>query len=278
MERIIDSNGAGVGMLGIPFDAYSSHARGAAEAPGLIRQALWSPAANSWAESGVDVGRKNLIFDAADIGLNDVQDPFGQIEKGIEEMVKYRMVPVCLGGDHSVTIPVVRALHRAIAPFHILHFDAHPDLYESFQGDVNSHACPFARIMEERLTDRLVQVGVRTINDHQKQQADRYRVEQIPMKEIKEDTILTFDAPVYISLDIDALDPAFAPGVSHPEPGGLTTRQMIQLIQRLRAPAIVGADLVEYNPRQDLNGMTAVVCAKLVKEMVAAIVILNHLE
>ena len=275
--KMADLKGARIGLFGIPFDSYSSHLRGAAQAPGLIRQALWSPATNSWAENGVNIEKEHLLFDAGDIELKGQQDPLVQIEKSLDVLIQHQLVPVCLGGDHSITIPVVRALKRGVAPFHILHFDAHPDLYKSFQENPHSHACPFARIMEEGLTGRLLQVGVRTINEHQHQQAEKYSVEQITMREVSVDTILTFDAPIYISLDIDALDPAFAPGVSHPEPGGLSTRLLLDLLQKLEAPAIVGIDIVEYNPRQDLNNITAVVCAKIVKELIAKIAVLNHL-
>ncbi len=132
--------------------------------------------------------------------------------------------------------------------------------------------------MEEGLTERLLQVGVRTINEHQQQQAEKFSVEQITMDKVSADTVLSFDAPIYISLDIDALDPAFAPGVSHPEPGGLSTRLLLQLLHNLKAPAIVGVDIVEYNPSQDINNISAVVCAKILKELVAKIIILDQSE
>jgi len=276
LEKLVDVQGAGIGLLGIPFDSYSSHLSGAAQAPELIRRALRSPATNLWAENGVNVGEEQLIFDAGDIDLIGDQDPFDRIEQILDNIIQHHLVPVCLGGDHSVTVPVVRALKRGLAPFHILHFDAHPDLYESFQNNRYSHACPFARIMEEGLTDRLVQVGVRTTNEHQQNQAERFSVEQITMDKLSADTVLSFDAPLYISLDMDALDPAFAPGVSHPEPGGLSTRLLLQLLHNLKAPAIVGIDIVEYNPGQDINNITAVVCAKLLKELVAKIIILGQ--
>jgi arginase family enzyme len=120
--------------------------------------------------------------------------------------------------------------------------------------------------MEEKLAARLVQVGPRTINAHQRTQIERFGVEAIAMKDVRESGPITFDGPVYVSFDMDGLDPAFAPGVSHREPGGLTTRQALDVIAGVRAP-IVGADVVEFNPRMDPTGMTAMVCAKLVKEL-----------
>ena len=143
-----------------------------------------------------------------------------------------------------------------------------PILYHDFRGNPHSHASPFARIMEEKLAQRLVQVGIRTMNGHQREQAERFSVEVIEMKDMKDGLHLTFDTSVYISVDIDALDPAFAPGVSHREPGGLTTRQVIEIIQSINSP-VIGADIVEFNPRMDQTGMTAVVCAKILKELAA---------
>ena len=115
---------------------------------------------------------------------------------------------------------------------------------------------------------RLVQVGVRTTTAHQRDQIKRFGVEVISMRDLKDDLQLEFDTPVYISFDVDGLDPAFAPGVSHREPGGLSTRQAIDLIQRLKAK-VVGADIVEFNPRMDPLHITGTVCAKILKEIAA---------
>ena len=256
-----------LGLIGFCSDENSSFLRGAAEAPPLIREAFWSDASNLWSESGIDLGRDNVFFDAGDL------TPAAPIE--IEEAVSGLLVrglrPIVLGGDHSITWPIIRAIARAHPALSILHFDAHPDLYHDFRGNPHSHASPFARIMEEKLAQRLVQFGIRTMNGHQRQQAERFGVEVIEMRDLKDGLKLTFDTPVYISVDMDALDPAFAPGVSHREPGGLTTRQVIEMIQSLRAP-VIGADIVEFNPKMDPTGMTAMVCAKILKELAAKMV------
>src|SRR5262249_42286154 len=148
----------------------------------------------------------------------------------------------------------------------ILHFDAHPDIYDDFQGNPRSHGSPFARIMEERLADRLIQAGIRTATGHQRDQVKRFAVEMIEAQHWLDDLRLEFTPPVYISLDIDALAPACAPGVSHREAGGLSPRQIINLIHTVHQP-IVGADIVEYNPRRDVSDLTAVAAAKLLKEI-----------
>jgi arginase family enzyme len=125
--------------------------------------------------------------------------------------------------------------------------------------------------MEEKLVKRLVQVGIRTFNAHQREQVKKFGVEAIEMRQLRADLELVFDSPVYISFDIDALDPAFAPGVSHREPGGMSTRQAIDLIQRMKGK-VVGADIVEFNPRMDPLHITGTVCAKLLKEIAARMV------
>lgn len=253
-----------LGLIGFCTDENSSFLRGAAEAPPLIRAALFSDAANLWSETGVDLGRDGTFVDEGDVSPASAKD----IEDSISALVSRNLRPLSLGGDHSITYPIVRSIARACPELSILHFDAHPDLYDDFRGNPLSHASPFARIMEERLAQRLVQVGIRTMNGHQREQASRFGVEVVEMKDLKHDLAIMFATPVYISVDMDALDPAFAPGVSHREPGGLTTRQVIELIQSINFP-VIGADIVEFNPKMDPTGMTAVVCAKLLKEIAA---------
>ena len=174
--------------------------------------------------------------------------------------------PLVLGGDHSITYPILRGFR----PFHprlsILHFDAHGDLYDEFQGDRYSHACPFARIMEEGLADRLVQVGIRTMTAHVREQAQRFGVQVMEMKDWHDGMELEFDMPVYVSFDLDVIEPGLAPGISHREAGGFSVRQAIAVVQSLTAP-VVGADFVEFNPSADLTGVTAAVSAKVVKEL-----------
>ncbi len=261
-----------VALLGVLYDASSSFQRGPAEAPPLIRRALHSPSSNLWTENGTDLGADGALADAGDVTLTDPDERSertrGEIEAAVAALLAQGARPLVLGGDHSITYPVLRAFHRVHPRLSILHVDAHPDLYDEFEGDRYSHACPFARIMEEGLATRLVQVGIRTMNGHQAQQARRFGVEVIEMRALEEPLRLSFDTPLYVSFDLDALDPSFAPGVSHREPGGLSARQAIALIQGIAAP-LVGADVVEFNPRNDPAGITAPVAAKLVKELAA---------
>lgn len=253
-----------IGLIGLCSDENSSYLRGAAEAPPLIREALFCDASNLWSESGLDLGAEEIFFDAGDLAPASPTE----LEDAIDALLVRKLRPLSLGGDHSITWPIIRAIAGAHPALSILHFDAHPDLYDDFRGNPHSHGSPFARIMEQKLAQRLVQVGIRTLNTHQREQAERFGVEVFEMKDLKDGLELSFDTPLYISVDMDALDPAFAPGVSHREPGGLTTRQVIEVIQSIHA-RVIGADIVEFNPKMDPSGMTAVVCAKILKELAA---------
>jgi len=254
-------------LIGIPWDENSSFMRGPAEAPPLIRAAFASESANLWSETGIGFGA-TPIFDAGDVEAAPGVAMISRIAESIGALLDRDYHLIALGGDHAITYPVVKVFAKKYPRLSILHFDAHPDIYDEFQGNRYSHACPFARIMEEGLVERLVQVGIRTATDHQREQIKRFGVEVVEMKDFHDDLRLEFDTPVYISFDIDVLDPAFAPGVSHREPGGLSTRQALNVIQRLKAD-VVGADVVEFNPRMDSTGVTAMVCAKLLKEIAA---------
>jgi agmatinase len=253
-------------LIGLPYDASSSFLRGPAQAPPVIRAALRSDAGNWWTEDLQDLASTTGLLDAGDLDLPPSDEARVLIAAGVGRLIGDARRPIALGGDHSVTYPILRAVHGEHPRATILHVDAHPDLYESFAGDRFSHACPFARILEEGLAARLVQVGIRTMNGHQQSQADKYGVEVIDMRAWARGARPVLDGEVYLSIDLDGLDPAFAPGVSHREPGGLSTRDVIGLIQAIPG-RIVGADVVEYNPLQDSSDLTARVAAKLVKEI-----------
>jgi agmatinase len=268
--RIQNAEQKQLAIVGFCFDGNSSFMKGAAEAPPLIRAAFQSDAANLWSESGLDLGAASIFF-AGDVAPAPDEEMNACIERAVSALLARNLAPISLGGDHSITVPIIRAFAREYPDLSILHFDAHPDLYDELAGNRYSHACPFARIMEEKLVQRLVQVGIRTMNGHQREQAEKFGVEVYEMKDWRDDLVFDFDSPVYISFDLDGLDPAFAPGVSHREPGGLSTRQAIGAIQNLKGH-VVGADIVEFNPRMDPLNLTATVCAKLLKEIAARMI------
>jgi arginase len=260
-----------VSLLGIPNDDNSSFMKGPAEAPALIRREFRSDAYSNWSETGIDLSEAGRIVDHGDIQFDSASDPWDLIEQNVGRILESGDPLICLGGDHAITHPVMRAVRRRHPSLTILHIDAHPDIYHAYQGNPRSHTSPFARIMEERLADRLIQVGLRTINDHHRDQFKRFGVEVIEMGRWAESHRIKITTPVYVSIDMDGLDPAYAPGVSHREPGGPSPRQVIDLLHTLDQP-IVAADIVEYNPRCDLSNMTATVAAKLLKEIAGMMV------
>jgi arginase len=268
MSKVPEHETTNLGLIGFRYDENSSFMKGASDAPPQIRAALRSEAWNMTSELGTDLSGDATFFDAGDIEAVPGTDMLSLIENSMLTLLNDGLKPISLGGDHSITYPILRAFSRKYKDLSIVHFDAHPDLYDSYQGNRYSHASPFARIMENKLVKRLVQVGIRTINTHQREQAQNFGIEQIEMRDLRDGLQLEFDSPLYISFDIDVLDPAFAPGVSHREPGGLSTRQAIELIQRLKGN-VVGADIVEFNPRMDPLHVTGTVCAKLLKEIAA---------
>jgi agmatinase len=252
----------------LPTDVNSSHTRGAAAGPEHIRRALWSGASNLTSESGVDLGAPGGFWDAGDLALLEDAEDRARIEGAIRSLVRGGSRVLACGGDHSVTYPILRGLAAEAPAFSILHFDAHPDLYDEFEGNRYSHACPFARIMEEGLARRLVQVGIRTLNAHQAVQARRFGVEIVAMADFDPARVPVPEGPLYVTFDLDGLDPSVAPGVAHREPGGLTFREVLTVLRRLEGP-VIGADIVELVPSLDPSGMTATVAAKLAKELAA---------
>lgn len=261
-----------ISLLGIPYDASSSFQRGTALGPEAIRAALRSDSTNGWNEELMDV--RAILADAGDLVLPDSHEALALIEEGADRLLATGATPIFLGGDHAITWPLVRAVARRHPKLTILHLDAHPDLYDALDGDRLSHACPMARILEEQLARHLVQCGIRTLNPHQREQAHRFGVEMIPMRAGIEAMITAarrLEGAVYLSVDLDALDPAFIPGISHPEPGGLTTRELLRIIQAIPKGRLVGADVVELNPVNDLRDLSARVAAKVVGEVVGRV-------
>jgi arginase len=256
-------------LLGIPFDNNSSFLKGPALAPPRIRLMDTDGSANAFAESVTEIANGKNYTDAGDMVFTDINPGavYNKIKSQVQQELEDGSKLICLGGDHSVSYPVIEAHAAQYKSLHVLHLDAHADLYDNFDNNPYSHASPFARLMEKNILGSLTQVGIRTLNTHQQAQAAKFGVQIIEMKNVDTDFIKTLKAPLYISLDLDVLDPAFAPGISHHEPGGMTTRELISIIQRIDVN-IVGADIVEYNPIRDINNMTAMVAYKLFKELV----------
>jgi len=263
-----------VALLGVPVDHNSSYLKGAALAPARIREAIHCDSSNMWTELSVDLGNNENWVDAGDVVLpsSDRLQTSQKIRETTLELIGEGKRVLSFGGDHSVSFPLIDAHAQSYDGLNILHVDAHGDLYNDFEGNPLSHASPFARLMETGRISRLLQVGIRTLNQHQREQAAKFGVEIIEMKDWSDTANIGFDGPVYLSVDLDGLDPAFAPGVSHHEPGGFSSRQVINLIHQFKG-GLVGADIVELNPHRDINNMTAMVAARLAKEIMARLLV-----
>jgi arginase len=257
-------------LIGIPFDANSSFLKGPSFAPQRIRLMDKEGSANAFSESGLEIQMNREYTDCGDIYFKDTnpKKAFNTIKTKINNLLKDNSKVISIGGDHSISYPVISAFADKFEGLNILHLDAHADLYDNFDNNPYSHASPFARLMESGKIKSLTQVGIRTLNTHQREQAQKFGVNIIEMKDFDFNFIQNLQSPLYISLDLDVLDPAFAPGISHHEPGGMTTRELIKIIQSLSVD-IVGADIVEYNPIRDVNNMTAMVGYKMLKELMA---------
>jgi len=261
-----------IAILGIPYDDKSSYMKGAAQGPYAIRQASTGLMTNEFTESGLSLELETAMVDLGDVDVSgDYVRLTGRILEALRTILGRGAAPIVLGGDHSVTYPLVKAVAEKYRPLDILHFDAHPDFYDELYDDPHSHACSFARIMEDRLAQNLVQVGIRAASTPQRLNAAKSGARWIEMKDLPDRLLLEFKNPLYISFDMDALDPAFAPGVSHHESGGLSPRQAISIIQAVKA-RVVAADVVELNPARDPLAISAAAAVKVVKEIAGKIV------
>ncbi len=251
-------------LIGAPYDSGSSYRPGARLAPHQIRE--FSESLSSCTERGLDL-IDLPARDAGDLILNNqAEDSFTKIETVIGEIFDTKAVPIILGGDHCITLPAFHAALNHHKNLKLLYIDAHPDLYPAFHGDPYSHACVAARILElDGVSGKnITQVGVRSTSSEQMKLLKDSGIKTIHAWEIDN---FSFDeaGPVYLSIDVDVLDPAFAPGSGNPVPGGISTRDLISLIQRIRSKNI-GMDIVEVNPLLDPWGITALAAVRAIME------------
>lgn len=273
-DRLIPGCGPELALVGLADDSRSSHASGCAAAPAAIRAAYDGACHNSFSEYG-PIGPARLGLDltgaAADLGdftAPDWTEAAALFESVCRRVIQAGKIPFFLGGDHAVTIPAAAGLAALNRPVQVIQLDAHPDLYPDYDGDQFSHACTAARLLEMDHIAGLTQIGVRTMNRVQAEAVDRAgeRIRIVPAAELALGSdlfaLIKPDDAVYITVDMDALDPAFAPGVNHPTPGGLTSRQILDIIRTVPG-RLVGLDVVEVNPARDVAGLTALTAGRL---------------
>jgi guanidinobutyrase len=270
-----------VAVVGVPFDIGTSNRPGARFGPRGIRaeSVLIRPYNMATRAAPFDSLR---IDDVGDVATNafDLADSVGRVEVFYDDLLTHGLATVAMGGDHTIALPILRAMARRHGPVGLVHVDAHTDINDEMFGERITHGTPFRRATEEGLLDpaRVVQIGVRATgyaaDDFDWSREQGFRVVQaeecwhrslVPlMDEVRE---LVGGGPVYLSFDIDGLDPAFAPGTGTPEIGGLTVPQALEIIRGCRGLDIVGADLVEVAPIYDTSGLTALTAANLLYEM-----------
>lgn len=274
-------------VLGLCWDGSSSVRRGSAKAPGVIRDHTSSKLYNSFTEEGVDIKERWQIFDLGDKCPTSIANAVHTVRDLISNGTKIRL-SIFLGGDHSITYATLKALKEVSnRNWGLLYFDAHPDLYEIYDENPYSHACTVRRLVDQKVVDpqHIVQVGVRAATAKQLDYAQSRGVtilstanvcnlDSEETAKIIEESLNDVDS-VYISLDVDVLDPAFAPGVGNPEGGGITLRKLIEIIQQLKKLRVKAFDVVEANPDYDCVGVTFYSVSKFIREMLGAIAVHN---
>jgi len=278
-----DLTGVDVAVVGVPYDGGTSYRSGARFGPRKIREAsllLWGYN-NALAVKPLDV--LSLVdYGDVDVIPPSIVDTMENITREVGAIVDAGTTVIALGGDHSISLPLLRAHARRFGPLSVVHFDSHPDTWETeYGGRPYSHGTPFRRALEEKLIKpgSYIQVGLHgpTSDARDWQDARDLGVRVITMDEAAAMEIPavvaaireTVAGPTYLSLDIDAADPAFAPGTGTPEVGGFTSHQLLQLVRGLKGLELVGFDLVEVSPPYDHGDITALLAANLVFEFLS---------
>ncbi len=270
-----------VAFVGVPFDIGTSNRGGARFGPRQIRaeSCLIRPYNMATRAAPFD---SLQVADIGDVAINtfNLQKSIEIIEAAYDEILAADCKPLTLGGDHTISLPILRALNKRHGPVGIVHVDAHADINDHMFGERIAHGTPFRRAIEEGLIEpaRMVQIGLRASGyeaddfDWPRQQGVRvvqaeecwYQSLAPLMAEVREQL---GSGPVYLTFDIDGLDPAYAPGTGTPEIGGLTVHQGLEIVRGCRGLDLVGGDLVEVAPAYDSSGNTALVAANLLFEM-----------
>ncbi len=272
-------------FVGVPFDIGTSNRSGTRFGPRQIRaeSAMIRPYNMATGAAPFD---SLAVADVGDVPINtfNLQKSMTIIETAYDDILSYNCVPLTLGGDHTIVLPILRAMNKKYGPVGIIHVDAHADVNEAMFDEEIAHGTPFRRAVEEKLIDphRVVQIGLRgsgyAAEDFEWPMKMGFQVVQVEECWHRSLTPLMAEmrtrmgnVPVYVSFDIDGLDPAFAPGTGTPEIGGLTVIQGIEVLRGCRGINVVGGDLVEVSPPYDTSGNTALVGANLLYELLCSL-------
>ena len=283
-----NKNSANLTVLGVLWDHSSSFRKGSAEGPIYIRNATTSQLYNPFSENGFNIKSNWRIFDCGDVKINSNQpsDFIENIVTKIKPLHKQIQNYCFLGGDHLITYFSVSALLKAYTlnpkEVGLIYIDSHPDLYDKYDNNMYSHACVVRCLIEKTgfSPENICQLGIRASTPEQIKYIKEKNILVYTTKDLQEMPITTIISSIterfrnrvdkiYLSVDLDVLDPAFVPGIGNPEPGGLSTVELVRLIQNLYGLPITSFDLVEINPKYDLNNLTGFTAAKIMKEILA---------
>jgi agmatinase len=273
-----------VALIGVPFDGGTTYRPGPRFGPRHVRAQSaiirpWNP------ELHVNPFAKHRTADFGDLSVNplSIEDTFRRIERGIAPLLEAEVRCVCVGGDHSISLPILRAVAKKHGPVSLIQFDAHNDLWDEYFGSKYSHGTPFRRAFEEGLLEDggVLQVGLRgqVYGEDDFDFAREHKVRMVTAEEFHKKGMAAVRShlrafrrkQVYVTLDIDAVDPAFAPGTGTPQVGGLTSVQILELVRALRGLNIVGCDLVEVSPPYDTGEITSLLAANLLFELLCVL-------
>ena len=272
-----------VAVLGVPFDAGTSYRPGARFGPQAIRQASRHLRTNYHPSYDSEPFRTLQVADAGDVACNpySIEEAIGQIESAAAELLQQAEVLVSLGGDHTIAVPLLRAMHARHGPVALVHFDAHLDTWDTYFGAPYTHGTPFRRAAEEGLFDdnASMHVGIRgplySRDDLERDAELGFKVVHCDdLEDGGTDRVVqrirdrVGDVPLYLSIDIDVLDPAHAPGTGTPEIAGLSSRELLAIVRGLQGLNLVGADIVEVAPAYDHAEVTSLAAATIAYEMI----------
>lgn len=285
LPQVTDLSGLDVGFIGIPLDIGTSLRSGTRFGPREIRcQSVMIRPYNM--ATGAAPFDSLSIADIGDVPINtfDLKAAVRIIEEHYDNVLKHNIIPLTLGGDHTLTLPILRAMYKKYGKVGLIHVDAHADVNDHMFGEKIAHGTTFRRAQEEGLLDsqRVVQIGLRAqgyeADDFDWSRQQGFRVVQAEecwhksleplMAEVREKVQ---GGPVYLSFDIDGIDPAWAPGTGTPEVGGLTTIQALEIVRGCQGLQLIGGDLVEVSPPYDTTGNTSLLGANLLYEMLCVL-------
>ncbi|MFC4948967.1 agmatinase [Pseudonocardia sp. GCM10023141] len=285
LPRLDQVTRADVAVLGLPFDTGVSYRPGARFGPAHVRASSkllrpYHPALD------VSPFAAQQVADAGDLGINpfDIEEAIRTVEHASNDLREGGTKLLSIGGDHTVALPLLRSVHRDHGPVAVLHFDAHLDTWDTYFGAAYTHGTPFRRASEEGLIDpeRSMHVGIRGplygahdltadgVLGFQVIHTDDYQLQGLATV-IERMHARLGDGPVYVSVDIDVLDPAHAPGTGTPEAGGLTSRELLHSLRALVGTDIVGADIVEVAPAYDHAEITGIAAAHVAYELLSVL-------